>query len=174
MINVILQFLELDLVNINVSAKFYQSIPNGLRVKFHCFQYLNLGKTSTNPKCHLNISWATSCQYRCVCKMSSQYSTQFKRYGHFHFFRIWSSAMPRPTKNVISQSLGLDLVNINIYAKVYQNIPLSSRDRVIFTFSEFEPRQRLGQSQMIFDNLLGYILSISMHMQNFIKIFQMV
>ena len=62
-------------------------------------------------------------------------------------------------KNVISQSLWLDLVNINIYAKVYQNIPLSSRDRAIFTFSEFEPRQRLGQSQMTFDNLLGYILS---------------
>ena len=79
MINVILQFLELDLVNINVSAKFYQNIPNGLRVKFHCFQNLNLGKTSTNPKCHLTISWATSCEYQCVCKISSQYSTQFKR-----------------------------------------------------------------------------------------------
>ena len=77
-------------------------------------------------------------------------------------------------KNVISQSLGLDLVNINVYAKVYQNIPLSSRDRAIFTFSEFEPQQRLGQSQMTFDNSLGYILSISMHMQNFIKIFQTV
>ena len=75
---------------------------------------------------------------------------------------------------VISQSLGLDLVNINVYAKVYQNIPLSSRDRAIFTFSEFEPRQRLSQSQMTFDNPLGYILSISMHMQNFIKIFQTV
>ena len=42
-INVILQFLELDLVNINVSAKFYQNIPIGLKVKFHCFQNLNLG-----------------------------------------------------------------------------------------------------------------------------------
>ena len=31
-------------------------------------------------------------------------------------------------------SLGLDLVNINVYAKVYQTIPLSSRDRAIFTF----------------------------------------
>ena len=51
--------------------------------------------------------------------------------------------------NVISQSLRLDLVNINVYAKVYQNIPPSSRDMAIFTFSEFEPRQRLGQSQMI-------------------------
>ena len=77
-------------------------------------------------------------------------------------------------KNIISQSLGLDLVNINVYAKVYQNIPLSSRDRAIFNFSEFEPRQRLGQSQMTFDNLLGYILSISMRMQNFIKLFQTV
>ena len=79
MINVILQFLELDLVNFNVSVKFYQNIPNSLRVKFHCFHNLNLGKTSTNPECHLTISWATSCQYQCVCKISSQYSTQFKR-----------------------------------------------------------------------------------------------
>ena len=46
-------------------------------------------------------------------------------------------------KNVISQSLGLDLVNINVYAKVYQNIPFSSRDRAIFTFSEFGTRQSL-------------------------------
>ena len=46
------------------------------------------------------------------------------------FFRIWISAKPRPMKNVFSQSLGLDLVNINVYAKVYQNIPLSSRDIV--------------------------------------------
>ena len=71
MINIILQFLELDLVNINVSAKVYQNIPNGLRFKLHCFQNLNLDKISTNPKCHLTISWATSCQYQCVCKISS-------------------------------------------------------------------------------------------------------
>ena len=77
-------------------------------------------------------------------------------------------------KNVISQSLRLDLVNINVSAKVYQNIALSSRDRAIFTFSEFEPRQRIGQSQLTFDNPLGYILSILMCMQNFIKIFQTV
>ena len=38
--------------------------------------------------------------------------------GHFHFFIIWSSAKTRPTKNVSSLSLGLDLVNINVYAKV--------------------------------------------------------
>ena len=34
-----------------------------------------------------------------------------------------------------------------------------------FTFSEFEPRQRLSQSQKIFDDLLGYILLISKRMQ---------
>ena len=37
-------------------------------------------------------------------------------------------------KNVISQSLGLELVNINVYAKVYRTIPLSSRDRAISLF----------------------------------------
>ena len=82
--------------NKNVYAKFYQNIPNGLRVKFHFFQNLNLGKTSTNPKCHLTISWDTSCQYQCV-------------------------------------------------AKFHHNIPLSSRDRIIFTFSEFGARQNLDQ-----------------------------
>ena len=43
-------------------------------------------------------------------------------------------AKPRPMKNDISQSLGLDLDNINVYAEVYQNIPLSSRDNAIFIF----------------------------------------
>ena len=49
-------------------------------------------------------------------------------------------------KNDISQSLGLDFDNnINVYAEVYQTIPLSSRDKVIFTFSEFGARQSLGR-----------------------------
>ena len=128
MINVILQFFEIDLVNINVSAKFYQNISNGLRVKFHffsefkprqnldqsqmsldylmdyimsismcmqnfitifhsvqkigpfsLFQNLELGKASTDEKCHFAISWARSCQYQCLRKSLSKYSTQFKR-----------------------------------------------------------------------------------------------
>ena len=41
-------------------------------------------------------------------------------------------------------------------------------------FSEFEPRQKLNQSQISFDNLMGYILSISMCRQNFITIFHSV
>ena len=82
--------------------------------------------------------------------------------------------------NVILQYLGLDLatlcldhVNNNVYAKLYQNIPKGSRDRSSFIFSELEPRQNLDQSQMTFDNLLGYILSISI-MQNCITIFHSV
>ena len=71
-------------------------------------------RQSLNRLCHFAISWAGSCQYQCVCKISSQYSTQ--GLGHFHFFRIWSSAKPRPMINVILQSLGLDLVNVNVYA----------------------------------------------------------
>ena len=37
------------------------------------------------------------------------------------------------------------------------------------TFSEFEPRQKLNQSQVSFDNLMGYILSVSMCMQKLHK-----
>ena len=48
-------------------------------------------------------------------------------------------------KNDIAQSLGLDLDNINVYAEIYQNIPLSSRDKAIFTFSEFGARQSLDR-----------------------------
>ena len=135
MINVILQFLGLDLFNIKLSAKFYQNIPNGLIVNFHFSQNLNLGKTSTNPKCHLPISWATSCQYTNV----------YVKFHHNIPLRICSLAKPRPMKNDISQSLGLDLDNINVYAEIYQNIPLSSRDKAIFTFSEFGARQNLDR-----------------------------
>ena len=62
----------------------------------------------------------------------------------FTFFRIWRSAKPRPIINVILQFLELDLVNINVSAKFYQNF------------------------------ILGQILLISLFMQKFIKIFQSV
>ena len=63
----------------------------------------------------------------------------------------------------------------------FQNLALSKAstdDRcqfaIVSLFSEFEPRQKLNQSQVSFDNLMGYILSISMCMQNFITIFHSV
>ena len=125
---------------------------------------------------------------------------------NFTFFRIWTYEKPRPILNVIWQSHWLHLVN-----QFHHNILHSSRDRVIFTFSEFGARQNillqfvgldhsniklsakfyqnipnglsakfqffrpnLDQSQMSFDNLMSYILSIPMCMQNFITIFHSV
>ena len=42
--------------------------------------------------------------------------------------------------------------------KIYQTIPKGSRDRARLFFSEFEPLQNLDLSQILFDNLIGYIL----------------
>ena len=83
------------------------------------------------------------------------------------------SAKPRPMINVILQFLELDLVNINVSAKFYQNFPNGLRVKFNF-FSEYEPRQNLDQSQISFDYLMGYIMSISMCMLNFITIFHSV
>ena len=79
--------------------------------------------TSTVKKYQFAISWARSCQYQCLCISLLKYSTQFKRSGHYHFFRIWHSAKPRRTINVILQFLGLDLFSMKLSAKFYQNIP---------------------------------------------------
>ena len=64
---------------------------------------------------------------------------------------------------------------------LFQNLALvkgSTDDKFHFAIvslsSEFEPQQKLSQSQISFDNLMGYILSISMCMQNFITIFHSV
>ena len=46
---------------------------------FSLFQDLELGKASTDKKCQFAISWARSCQYQCLRKSLSKYSTQFKR-----------------------------------------------------------------------------------------------
>ena len=69
------------------------------------------------------------------------------------------SAQPRPMINVILQFLGLDLFNIKLSAKFYQNIPNGLIVNFHF-FSEFGSRQSLDQSHLSFDNLMGYILSI--------------
>ena len=64
---------------------------------------------------------------------------------------------------------------------LFQNLALgkaSTDDKchfaIVSLFSEFEPRKKLKQSQMSFDNLMGYIFSMSMCMQNFITIFNSV
>ena len=64
---------------------------------------------------------------------------------------------------------------------LFQNLALgkaSTDDKCHFAIvslsPEFELRQKRNQSQMLFDNLMGYILSISMCMQNVITIFHSV
>ena len=46
---------------------------------FSFFQNLELGKASADKKCQFAISWARSCQYQCLRKSLSKYSTPFKR-----------------------------------------------------------------------------------------------
>ena len=147
MINVILQFLGLDLFNIKLSANFYQNIPNGLRVNFHFFLEFEPWQNLDQSQMSFDNLMAASCRYTNVyAKFHHNILLSSRDRAVFTFFRIWSSAKPRPMKNDISQSLGLDLDNINVYAEVYQNIPLSLRDRAIFTFSEFGARQSLDRS----------------------------
>ena len=60
----------------------------------------------------------------------------------------------------------MDMQNfIKIYQKIQGIGPVS-------LFSEFEPRQNLDLSQISFDNLTGYILSIPMCMQNFFTVLE--
>ena len=133
MTNVILQFFELDLVNVNVSAKFYQNIPNGLRVKSSLFtefelrQNLDLSQMSFDYLMglhHVNIN--------VYAKFHHNIPLSSRDRAIFTFFRIWASATPRPIPNDILLSLGLHLVNINAYAKCYQNIPNGLRVIDIF------------------------------------------
>ena len=49
---------------------------------FSLFQNLELGKASTNEKCHFAISWTRCHQYQCVCKLLLKYSKRFKSYRH--------------------------------------------------------------------------------------------
>ena len=145
--NVISQSLGLDLVNINVDAKVYQNIPLSSRDRA-IFTFLRIW-TSAKPRSIPNVIWQSHGLHLVNIPMCMQnFITIFnsvQEIGPFHFFRIWSSVKPRPMKNDISQSLVLDLDNINVYTEVYQYIPLSSRDKAIFSFSEFGARQSLDR-----------------------------
>ena len=155
-------------------AKFYHNIPLSSRDSaIITFSEFGARQSLYQWRCHFAISWSRSCQYQCLRNSLSKYSSQLKRWDHFHFFRIWRSAKPRPMINVILQSLELDLVNINVSARFYQNIPNGFRIK-FHCFQNLNLGKKLDQSQMSFDYLVGYILSISMCMQNFITIFHSV
>ena len=75
---------------------------------FSLFQDLNLGNASANPKSHLTTSWATSCQYQCICKILSKYSKRFKSYRHFSTFFT-----NRPASFSLFQNLNLGNASAN-------------------------------------------------------------
>ena len=134
---------------------------------FSLFQNLALGKASSVDKCHFAIvslfsefeprqklnQSQVSFDNLMGCILSVRVSVCMQNFiTIFHsvqeiaplsLFQNLELGKASTSENVISQSLGLDLVNINVYATVYQNIPLSLRDRAIFTFSEFGTRQSL-------------------------------
>ena len=70
---------------------------------------------------------------------------KFQEIGPFSLFQYLELGKTSTDEKDISQSLGQDLDNVNVYAEIYQNIPLSSRDKAIFTFSEFDARQSLDR-----------------------------
>ena len=120
---------------------------------FSLFQNLELGTASTHVKCYYATAWARFGNHS-VYIMSVVIGMQnfinilpkgSRDRASFTFFRIWTSAKPRPNQNIIWQSHWLHLVNINVYAKFHHNILQSSRDRAIFTFSEFGARQSLDR-----------------------------
>ena len=86
---------------------------------FSLFQNLALGKGSTDDKCHFAI-----------VSLFSEFESRHK---------LIQSQMS------FDNLMGLQLVNINVYAKFHHNIPLSSRDSASITFSEFGARQSLDQ-----------------------------
>ena len=122
------------------------------------FQNLNLGKASTNDKWHLTIPWARSCQYQCVCKISSQNSTQFKRWGHFqnlvlskdstddkcHFAIPWARSCQYQCVWKIHQNIPNALRVMGIFSPVTKSSqtvrPLSPTDKYDYrAHSEIQP-----------------------------------
>ena len=99
--------------------KIYQNVQ-GKGASFTFFQNLNLGKTWTYPIYHLTISLATMCMQNFITILFTVLEI-----GPFSRFQNLELGKASTAKNVSSQSLGLDLVNINVYAKIYQNIELS-------------------------------------------------
>ena len=68
---------------------------------------LGPGKASTNDKWHSTIPWATSCQYQCACKISTQYSTTAQT------DRGWTGVLIRHTlKDNLQASLSVDFLRV--------------------------------------------------------------
>ena len=101
---------------------------------FSLFQNLALGKASTNDKCQFAIPWARSCQYQIVCKILSKFPNGLIVIYHFCFQTLNLGKTSTNPKCDLTISWATSCQYTNVYAKFHHNIPLSSRDRAIFTF----------------------------------------
>ena len=123
--------------------KIYQKVqgigPVSLFSEFEPWQNLDLSQISFD-----NLTGYILSISMCMQNFITIFFTVLET-GPFSLFQNLELGKASTEKDVSSQSLGLDLVNINVYAKVYQNTPLSSRDRATFTFSEFGTRQSLDR-----------------------------
>ena len=68
---------------------------------FSLFQNLELGKASTDDKCHIAVPWTATCQYQCFWKICCPFS--------------WNLSISMFLEKLLS--LGLELVNINVSGK---------------------------------------------------------
>ena len=114
------------------SIKIFQMVQKLWSIFANCprtdAQNLELGKASTNNKWHLTFPWARSCQYQCVCKISSQYST----------CAFFAEGLGIRWLGCIGHTLK---VNLQLLCRSTFfgscNIPLNSRDKAILAFSHF-------------------------------------
>ena len=105
-------------------------------------QNLELGKASTNEKCHIAISWARSCHINFYATVYPNIPLSLRDRAIFTFSEFGARQSLDKCHIAISWARSC---HINFYATVYPNIPLSLRDRAIFTFSEFGARQSLDK-----------------------------
>ena len=149
------------------SIKIFHSVQE-IR-SFSLFQNLALGKASTDDKCHLAIVSFFS-EFEPWPKLNQSEMSFDNLIGYIlsismcmqNFITIFHSVLEIGPLSLFQNlelgkastnekghfaiyPFGLDLVTINVYATVYQNIRLSLRDRAIFTFSEFGARQSLDR-----------------------------
>ena len=111
---------------------------------FSLFQNLALGKASTDDKCHFAIPWARSFQHQIVCKTYQNIPNGLR--VNFHFFQNLNLGKTSTNpKCHLTIPWATSCQYTNVYAKFHHNIPLSSRDRAIFTFSEFGALQNLDR-----------------------------
>ena len=140
--NDIWQSLGLHLVNINVYAKFHHNRPLSSAI----FTFSEFGATDVFVILQsLGLDWQSLCLDNVI---SNEYAKFYQNIpkgsrdrASFTFFRIWTSAKPRPIPNIIWHSHWLHLVNINVYANFHHSSLHRSTDRAIFTFSEFGAQQ---------------------------------